>query len=41
MDVAVVFTKPPGKPDWGFPTLEGPGRARAEQGRLVSADPTA
>ncbi len=35
MDVPVVFTHPPGKPDWGFPMLRGPGRASAQQGRLV------
>ncbi len=35
MDVPVEFTHPPGKPDWGFPMLKGPGRVTAEQGRLV------
>ncbi len=35
MDIPVTFTHPPGKPDWGFPMLKGPGRMRAEQGRLV------
>ncbi len=35
MDAEVVFTHPPGKPDWGFPMLKGAGRARAVEGRLV------
>ncbi len=35
MDTKVAFTHPPGKPDWAFPMLKGPGRVRAEQGRLV------